>query len=172
MSTACGPPCSRTTEVALLRKRRVERTGPDDFALRLHTNERDTVGHLLPQLRELLQNADPSDPRLKRLYPTAYASDPESDAEYQRLMRDDLTSSRLTSIDAVLAGLKATRLTEGELVGWMQGINSARLVLGTMLDVSENDDRQNIDEEDPDFGAVMLFDYLGGLLDDIVNALS
>jgi hypothetical protein len=157
--------------MAIFRKRRVERLGPDTFALRLQQGERDTIGHLVPQVRELL-TADGLDPRVRRLFPTAYATDPEADEEYQRLMRDDLVQSRLAAISAVEVGISATQLTEGELVAWMQAINSARLVLGTMLDVSEDEDRSDLDEDDPEFMPLMLFGYLGGLLDDIVSALS
>jgi Domain of unknown function (DUF2017) len=157
--------------VAVFRKRRVERIGPATFALRLQQGERDTIGHLVPQVRELL-TADGADPRVRRLFPTTYATDPEADAEYQRLMRDDLVQSRLAAISAVEAGITATQLTETELVAWMQAINSARLVLGTMLDVSEDDDRSDLDDEHPEFVPFMLFSYLGGLLDDIVTALS
>ena len=93
-------------------------------------------------------------------------------AEYQRLMRDDLIKSRLSSLEIVETNIQATSLTEGDMVRWMQAINDARLVLGTILDVSEDDDRFELDEDDPEAQAFNLFHYLGGLLDDIVTALS
>jgi type II secretory pathway component PulM len=158
--------------MAFIRKRRVEQTGPATYALRLQPEERATIGHLLPQLRQLLTEAEVTDPRIRRLFPTTYTTDPEAEAEYQRLMRDDLVQSRLSALDIVETGLEKTSLSEGDLLRWMQAINDARLVLGTMLDVSEEDDRYDMDEDHPDFEAFLLFNYLGGLLDDIVSALS
>jgi Domain of unknown function (DUF2017) len=156
--------------VGLFRSRRVKALGGHSYGLNLQDGERDTLGHLIPQLRSLL--TDPNDPRVRRLFPTTYTTDPEAEAEYQRLMRDDLVASRLSSLDIVEANLQATSLSEGDLVRWMQAINDARLVLGTILDVSEEDDRSDMNEDDPEFEAVLLFEYLGGLLDDIVSALS
>ena len=38
------------------------------------------------------------DASLRRLFPTAYHNDAKKDAEYQRLMREELLASRLSSI--------------------------------------------------------------------------
>ena len=156
----------------MFRKRRVERTDPHTFALRLSSDEREAFSYLVPQLRQLLEEAGPDDPRLRRLFPTTYTTDPEAEAEYRRLMRDDLIKSRLSSLEIVETNIQATSLSEGDMVRWMQAINDARLVLGTILDVSENDDRYELDEDDRQAQAFNLFHYLGGLLDDIVRALS
>jgi cytochrome P450 len=156
----------------MFRKRRVELTAPHTYALRLSADEREAISYLVPQLRQLLEDAGPNDPRLRRLFPTTYTTDPEAEAEYRRLMRDDLIKSRLSSLEIVETNIQATSLSEGDMVRWMQAINDARLVLGTILDVSEDDDRFQLDEDDPQAQAFNLFHYLGGLLDDIVTALS
>jgi Domain of unknown function (DUF2017) len=156
----------------MVSKRPVERTGPHTYALHLTAEEREDIGHFIPQLRGLLEDASANDPRLRRLFPTTYTTDPEAEAEYQRLMRDDLVKSRLSSLDIVESTLQATSVSEGDLVRWMQAINDARLVLGTILDVSEDDDRYDIDEDDPEAPAVYLFEYLEFLLEHIVVALS
>jgi Domain of unknown function (DUF2017) len=156
----------------MFRKRRIERTGPHTYAINLPAEEREGIGHFIPQLRSLLEDAPADDPRLRRLFPTTYTTDPEAEAEYQRLMRDDLVKSRLSSLDVVESTLQATSLSEGDLVRWMQAINDARLVLGTILDVSEDDQREDIDEDDPEAPAIYLFEYLGFLLEHIVEALS
>ena len=158
--------------MGFFRRSRFEQISPHAYSVKLAAHERETIAFLIPQLRELLEEAPANDPRLRRLFPTTYTTDPEAELEYQRLMRDDLVKSRLSSLDILQANLNATTLSEGDLVRWMQAVNDARLVLGTILDVSEDDDRYNIDESDPDFEAVMLFEYLGDLLQDIVVALS
>jgi hypothetical protein len=156
----------------LFRKPRIQKTGPHTYALNLPPEEREGIGHFIPQLRSLLEDAPASDPRLRRLFPTTYTTDPEAEAEYQRLMRDDLVKSRLSSLDIVESTLQATSVSEGDLVRWMQAINDARLVLGTILDVSEDDYHHDIDDDDPEAPAVYLYEYLGFLLEHIVEALS
>ncbi len=152
---------------------RVKRSGPNRYALNLPSEERRVLRHLLPQLRELV-TAPPTvqDERVRRLFPTAYPDDAERDAEYQRYMREELVTSRLAAIDRVEQSLDAKELDEGELVGWMQSVNAIRLVLGTMLDISEETDLTDIDQRDPSFADHALYAYLSGLLDEIVRALS
>lgn len=128
--------------------------------------------HLLPQLRELITAAPGTqDDRVRRLFPTAYAQDPEHDAEYQRLMRDELVASRLDAIERVEGSLDATELTEAELLGWIQSVNAVRLVLGTMLDVSEDSELTPVAEDHPDLPNIALYGYLSGLLDEMVTVL-
>ena len=114
----------------------------------------------------------PLDERARRLFPTAYADDPERDAEYQRYMRDELVMSRLASLDRFEETANATLVDEPTLMGWMQSINAVRLVLGTLLDVDEELDPAHLSEEDPDFAEQALYGYLSGLLYEIVEALS
>jgi Domain of unknown function (DUF2017) len=159
--------------MAFRRKRRsvdrIARTGPNSFALALPENERDVLRHLLPQLRALV--TDPSetmDERSRRLFPTAYPNDPELDREYQHYMREELVASRTTAIDDMLATLDATTLTENQLMGWMRSINGIRLVLGTVLDVSEDEDLGDEETATPERG---LYGYLSYLLEICVEEL-
>ena len=152
----------------MLRRQRIKRTGPDRFRVNLPGPERDVLRDLLPQLRGLL--AEPpmtADERMRRVFPTAYATDPELDAEYQRFMREELVTSHTAAIDRVIASIDRTELTEAELLSWTQSINSIRLVLGTMLDVSE--DGSHEDPSDPGYA---LYAYLSGILEELVGALS
>ena len=66
---------------------------------------------------------------------------------------------------------KATVLTEDEVSAWLQSINALRLVLGTRLDVQEDDDGV-IEPDDPDADARVLYHYLSALTDAIVTSLS
>ena len=80
-----------------------------------------------------------ADTAVARLFPVVHPDHPEREAEYQRLMRDELVTSRLAGIDAVQAvlgrsGRKVT-LDEAEMLAFVQAVNSVRLVLGTVLDV-------------------------------------
>ena len=155
-----------------LRRKRVVEPVRDGFRLNVEPTERDLLARLVGELRDVVVHADPSDPRLRRLFPVAYHDDPEADAEYQRLMREELVASRLAGVEVVQAALHAPQLTEGELYALMQGINSLRLVLGTMLDVGEEHDPGLVADDDPNAPELHLYDYLSWLLDAVVHALS
>jgi hypothetical protein len=152
------------------RRDRISALGGGRFAIALADPERQTLRHLTSQLRELLQEGDPTDERMRRLFPTTYTTDPEADAEYQRFMRPELIQSKLSALDAFEATVSNGEVSEPELIGFMQSINSVRLVLGTILDVSE--DQFDLDPDDPNIDGFILYDYLSGLLNDIVDALA
>ena len=108
------------------------------------------------------------------MFPPAYhlADDAEADAEYQRLMREELVASRLAGITTVNSALQhADAVDEEAMVAFVQAINGLRLVLGTMLDVGEDHDPDDIDDDDPLVGEHHLYNFLSWLLDWAVRAL-
>jgi hypothetical protein len=149
-------------------RRRIERR-QNRYVVRMDAQERDLIRQLLSELRELLA-LSPEDPRVRRLYPSAYAEDAELEDEYRSLTRDELQSGRLASIDAVEESVDAELLDIEQLGAWMQAVNSLRLVLGTMLDITDDDQELSFDPKDPNARTVALYGYLGGLLDEIVDA--
>jgi hypothetical protein len=145
----------------------------DGFAFNIGDDERQLVARLLTELSQLLMG-EPDDPRLVRMFPPAYhlADDSEAEAEYQRLMREDLVASRLSGITSVNAALQSSDpVGEEAMIAFVQAINGLRLVLGTMLDVSEDEDPDDIDENDPLSGEHHLYNFLSWLLDWAVRAL-
>jgi uncharacterized protein DUF2017 len=139
------------------------------YVLNLDVRERELIRQLLGELRALLSlGAD--DLRLRRLYPAAYTDDAAKEEEYRSLTHEELKDGQLSNIDVVEASVEAEVLSEEQLTAWMQAINSLRLVLGTMLDISEDDQELGFDPEDPDARTQALYGYLGGLLDEIVDA--
>jgi hypothetical protein len=155
----------------VIRRLRVKRLRKGGYRLEMPAAEREVVRRLLPQLRELLTAGDP-DPRLRRLFPVAHPDDPEAQAEFELLVRDELVSSRLAAIDQVEATLDAQEIDDEQLHAWMQAVNAVRLVLGTILDVSEEDSAAEIDDDHPDAGTWALYSYLSFLLDQLVEAAS
>lgn len=149
---------------------RIRRRRDGDFDLRLPDDERELLRNVAPQLRQLL-DGDLADPALRRLFPTAYADDPERDREYHALVRDELADRRRAAVDTVVATIDETRVDEEQLLAWMGAINDLRLVLGTRLDVSEETEPVP-DPEDPEAPLLVLYGYLGYLLESIVEALS
>jgi hypothetical protein len=157
--------------VSLFRRSRIRRTRRGTYRIELPEVERDLLRHLLPQLRALVAGEDPGDGRTRRLHPPAYADDVEADADYQRLMREDLEASRLAALDAVEATVDATELDEQQLMSWLGAVNNLRLVLGTVLDVSEELEIGELPEATPDVEAYALYAYLSSLLGEMVDAL-
>ena len=149
--------------------RRIRRTGAGRYRIELPEPEVDLLRSLVPQLRDLLTTDDPS---LTRLFPTAYADDPERDAGYQALVRDELLEKRFASLDLLEQTLEGGEVDEATLSAWMRGLNDLRLVLGTRLDVSEDDEPLDVDPDDPEAPAWAIYHYLGGLLAMIVDALT
>jgi hypothetical protein len=145
------------------------------FVVRLGTNETEIVLRLLGELRELLTAGDdPAAAALtNRLFPVANPDDAEMEAEYQRLMRDELIESRVASI-----GIVETILADDEPIGelqltaFMQSINAVRLVLGTMLDVSDDPETDDVRASLEDSPEHHLYAYLSWLLEHTVHALS
>ncbi len=151
----------------------VTRSG-SGYVLHLGKDERALVARLLDELRSLL--TEPADPELvRRLYPVVHPDDPERESEYQRLMRDELIASRLAGIETVTevlgrSGRKVT-LDEAQMAAFMQAVNGIRLVLGTLLDVTEDDELIEREEAEttPEYH---LYGYLSWVLDSSVRALS
>jgi len=145
----------------------------DGYAFNIGNEEQQLVSRLLTELSQLLMG-ESDDPRLVRMFPPAYhlADDAEADAEYQRLMREELVASRLAGITNVNAALQtAGPVSEETMIAFVQSINGLRLVLGTILDVSEDQDPDDVDEDDPSAGEFHLYNFLSWLLDWAVRAL-
>ena len=155
--------------MGIFRRERVRRTAHGTYRVRLPEPERDLLASLAEQLRELLTETT-DDPTVRRLFPTAYNEDPERDREYQQLVRDELLEGRLAVLATVEATLRADELDEAELTSWLRALNDVRLVLGTRLDVSE--DLRDVDADDPDAPAYAVYEYLGFLLSEVVDALA
>lgn len=153
-------------------KRLVRRLRSGRYQLRLSDQERDVLRSLPNQLQELM--ADGTDPSLYRLFPPAYheGEHAEQEAEYQRLMHDDLRARHAEALSVMAATVDAEDLDEEQLAGWLRGLNELRLVIGTRLDVSEEMVEEPPDADDPSAPAFALYHYLGWLQEHIVEALS
>jgi hypothetical protein len=148
----------------------------DGYRVHLEREERDLLERLLGELRDLL--VGPADhPGLARIFPVAYHLPEHAghDEEYQRLMREDLVASRLSGIEQVLAVVSApdgATIDEAAVTAFMQALNGLRLVLGTVLDVQEDHDPDDVPDDHPMVGEYHLYGYLSWLLEWTVRALS
>ncbi|HET8619014.1 MAG TPA: DUF2017 family protein [Acidimicrobiales bacterium] len=156
--------------MVLFDRDRVRRKGAGRYVVRLRPNEKLLVGDLVIQLREQLL-ASTDEPSVRRLFPPAYPDDPERDAGYQVLTRDELLEHKLAALEVVERTLETGgELDDDEMSAWMATLNSLRLVLGTRLDVDE--ELPTLDPDDPLAPAYAVYEYLGWLLSQVVDALS
>jgi len=148
----------------------------DGFVIDLGSNETDVLLRLVDELRTLLTDdkPDPAAAALSaRLFPVVHREDAVMEAEYQRLMRDELVQSKLSALLQVETALGGNgRVDEGQLLAFMQAVNSIRLVLGVMLDISDDDSADQLDEisDLAETREQMLYHYLSWILEWTVKA--
>ncbi len=142
----------------------------------LGDDESSLIIRLVDELRSLLNDPAPDDHArrlLERLFPVAHADDTEMEAEYQRLMREELVQSKMSAFDILDETLSGDgRVDEGQLLAVMQSINSIRLVLGTMLGVDDDPDADEVTPGLEDSAEYHLYSYLSWLLEHCVRALT
>jgi uncharacterized protein DUF2017 len=157
-----------------------KRVGNDRVRVRLGHDEVELLRGLPEQLRTVLAEGD-QEPVNQRLFPPAYldAADVERDAEYHRLMRDDLVKAKLANLDLLTDTLArgeasvrrwTVELTEEEATAWLGVLNDLRLALGVRLDITEDFDG-DVDDTDPRAPALRLLSYLGWLEEQLLDAL-
>ncbi len=145
----------------------IKRKRDGRFALSFPPHVAGLLDDLAGQLDEML---DSDRPELRRLFPTAYSDDPERDAGYQVFARSELVDRRRANIARLRSTIDASILSADELGVWLQVVNDVRLVVGTSLDVSEDDEWP--DPDDPRAGGFELYHFLGAVLSELVDAMS
>src|SRR4051794_12387453 len=142
------------------------------IGLRLGRRERSIMRALVDDLRQIvgeettppgLSDADdepdgdstmPStpadvDPVLVRLYPDARPDDPEWSERFRDLVRGGLDDDRRANIAIVEATVDARSIDDRQAEAWLHVLNDLRLVMGTRLAVTDEDDAGGFDPEDP-----------------------
>ena len=155
----------------MVRRLPIDRARSGKFRLNIDDNTRAVLLKLADELAALDKEHDATSPIMRRLHPAAYHQDPEHDEEYQRLMSDELRASRASAIDEMRSALAVDELTEPQVYSLMRSCNSMRLVIGTQLNVSEDEDA-DIPEDHPMAPFYDVYEYLGYLIECAVRALS
>ena len=148
-------------------RRRFSRDRQGRLHPRLQPAERELLEVVARQTQEQLAAESAS---TTRLYPVAYATDAEAQAEFQAMMGGGLRDRHQRALDALAVTVGAEAIDEPDLHQWMEAVEVMRLVLGTELDVSEEMD--DIDRLDPRAAQFALYAYLSVLQNEIVDALS
>ncbi len=134
------------------------------FEIDLHPQ----IRQLLLDLKEMtLSHVEEASPTAKRIYPVAYQSSPEMEMDFERLTREPLTDRHRQNLNIFEGSLSKSELSEDEALAWIGALNDMRLVLGTALDIAE--DQETPDEDDPNYDGYVVYDlltYLQGMLID------
>ena len=149
-------------------RRQISRERDGSYRLRLSREERELLESLPAQLDELLD--EPSNPDLRRLFPAAYEDEAAQD-EYARLVGDELMNGRRRALATISSTAGEDRLTPEQADAWLTGLNALRLVLGTRIDVSE-DEPPRLDPRDPQARETAIYLYLSWLQEQLVEAMA
>ena len=123
----------------------------------------------------------PSDPALHRLLPDAYPDDAEASEEFRRYTDATLRDGMHVDLLAVRQSLLVigenghASLDDEQAQAWLRVLNRVRLVLAVRLGIenaTDHDDLALIDADDPRVGPFLLFEWVGYLLSDLLNALN
>ena len=144
------------------------RPGPDGISVNLRDDERAGLAAVLEQFRQLLLGG--KDPSLLRFQPPVHIHDRRASEEFWEMTGDSLLRHRLEAIDTVEAGLGGAPLDDDGVTAWMQTLNSLRLYLGNTLEVgAATFDPPRPGDKSQEAARYMLYEWLGGLLDQLVS---
>ena len=143
----------------------IRRQRDGDYRFAISDEERRLVLDLVHQLRDLLTTDSPA---LRRLFPPPYGDDDERNAGYAVLAGSELVERRLAALEVIESSIDAETLSEEQLQTWMRSVNDLRLVLGTLLDISD-DERPSAHADET---MIAVYEYLGQLLELTVQALA
>jgi hypothetical protein len=141
---------------------------PGGYQVNLTKPEQRLIRDSMDELRVMLADHDPD---TKRLFPTAYVEHPQLDAEYQRLVNDDLRQGQLDALDVVDQTMDGQVIDRAQAEAWMRAVNGVRLALGTRLDVSEEPPTA-LDPDDPQLRDRIAYEVLNQVLGAFISALS
>ncbi len=140
-------------------------TRDGQISVRLDDTMRALLRQATEELREVLLVDEPD--LTRRLYPTAYPDDEELEGDYQEMVHDQLLMQRLDGIDQLQASIDDEKISFDVADVWMNTINQLRLVLGTQLDVGE--EQVEIDEDDPLATSHVIYQVLSYVLEELTK---
>ena len=146
----------------------------------------------LDPLEELLDFSGPTlapeDPVLARLFPTAYADDPEAAAEFRRYTESDLRNGKAAAAATIIDTLEEAGLDDQPEDGmfidvelgpeaaitWMRSFTDMRLAIATRLGIEEGDEERwyALPDDDPESQVHDIYEWVGFLQETLVQAAS
>ena len=162
------------------------------ITLTLDAAERGVLGQLFGQMAQLLdeltapESGDPleimlgmngstqisEDPALARLFPDGYSNDEHASADFRRFTEQDLMQQKIAALNDVQISLQVndgnSEVTPNQAQSWLKAINDLRLVLGTRLEITDENEF-DFDSDEPGIHLYNYLTYLQGTLIDSLN---
>ncbi|MGH9297013.1 MAG: DUF2017 family protein [Acidimicrobiales bacterium] len=139
--------------------------------LKLPAEERRLLETLPTELSSVIAALDSSAPvpeALRRLFPRAYVSDEEAQQAYAAATHVELAESHRVALETLASTAHETSLTSEQMGEWMSALNDLRLVLGTVLGVSDHDEWL---PPGPAESEVVIYHYLTMLQSELIEAM-
>lgn len=139
---------------------------------------KDEAGLLLKLMREYEQvldsTADPGDPVIARLYPSASLEDQQVAREFDELVRSDLDESKRRALSVARGSLGPSgwegKVEEDQLNAWLTLLTDLRLSIGVRLGVTEEMMDTVPDPSDQKQWPLAVLHWLGALQDSLLQA--
>lgn len=137
----------------------------------LQDDQREALGIVVGAYRHALTDSS-FDGVLWRLRPPAHPDDPEAEAAYRELVDHDLAAQRLGDLQAFEETLDSAQLDEAALAAWTRTLSGCRLMMASRSDIDVTDlpPPAEMDADDPRMEALAVFDWVGYLLEGLIEA--
>lgn len=153
---------------------RISANARGGFDVNLPDEERDLLallpGQMLTSLEQLTRPESDVPESLRRLFPPAYPTDAAAENAYVRLVREDLVEHHREALTLLRDSAEMTHLDEHGIEAWLTAITDIRLMLGSMLGITE--DELEVEVGDPQYYDWICYHYLSQLLFEIVAVLT
>jgi hypothetical protein len=146
-------------------ERRFAQTPDGQIRLQLPLRERQILRELAQAVRAMVKEGDAA---VERLFPPAY-EDEELEREYRELTRAQLTAGHEQALVLIEETVDRSVLSQAEGDAWLRGLNDARLVLGTGLDLTEDFAWEALDPDDPRAPDLALYAYASWIQEQLVD---
>lgn len=150
----------------------IESLGEGSFRINLDETTCEVLATVCRELRAKLgENSE--QPVFWRLFPEAYPDDSDQESFYRQMTHESLVDSRIEALRTFEDTLVHDSLSIEQIEQWMTAINSIRLTLGALLDITDSTaDNHQIDPDDPMIDSWVIYEVLGYLLASIVLVVS
>lgn len=127
-------------------------------------------GQMLQALEKLSRPEAITPGSLRRLFPPAYPKDAIAENSYVRLVREDLIEHHREALLVLRDSSEVTHLDDAGMESWLTALTDLRLMLGTSLDVTENE--FEVAPDHPDYYEWICYVYLSQLQQEVVEVLT
>ena len=144
----------------------------------LTADETELLRNLIAEYEEVLdKHVDVKDPVVRRLFPDASLDDAAVNDKFQELTRDSLEEHKRETIKMAKASLGDHGEWEGwvsdeEAEAWLVLLTDLRLAIGVRIGVTEEMMDREADPRDPKQWSLAVLQYLGGLQESLLSAVS